>query len=68
MEASERRADGRAWAQAVATARLMSGKSVAPSELFAFLGPRRAQPWEEQLSLVEQLNIAFGGEDLRNRN
>lgn len=65
MEAAERRADSRAWSQAVVTARLMHGKSVTASQFFAFLGPRRAQTPDEQLALVEQLNIAFGGEDLR---
>ncbi len=65
MEAAERRADARAWSLAVVTARLMHGKSVAASQFFPFLGPRRAQSPDEQLALVEQLNALFGGEDLR---
>lgn len=28
---------------------------------------KEAQPWEEQLALVEMLNAAFGGEDKRKR-
>lgn len=45
----------------------MHGKLVEPTKFFAFLGPRRQQSPEEQLALVEQLNAAFGGEDLRQK-
>lgn len=63
----ERRADSRTWAHAIVVSRLMHGKLVEPTKFFAFLGPRRAQSPEEQLALVEQLNAAFGGEDLRQK-
>jgi len=61
------RADYRAGviASVVANAnKKKSARRVKPLDFFPSW-KRRKQSWEEQLSIVEALNVAFGGKDLR---
>lgn len=43
-----------------------SAKRIKPADFFPEYAPRR-QDWQEQLQIVEVLNAAFGGRDLRNK-
>jgi len=41
-------------------------KPFRPAEFMPEFGPKKEQSWQDQLSIVEMLNAAFGGEDKRN--
>lgn len=43
-----------------------SAKSYQPVDFFPEFAPRR-QDWQTQLAIVEMLNVAFGGRDLRKK-
>jgi len=43
-----------------------SATRIKPADFFPDYKPRR-QDWQEQLSMVELLNAAFGGKDLRKK-
>lgn len=43
-----------------------SAKRYTPADFFPDYAPRR-QTWQEQLAIVEALNAAFGGRDLRKK-
>lgn len=43
-----------------------SAKRIKPADFFPDYAPRR-QDWQTQLQVVEMLNAAFGGRDLRNK-
>lgn len=64
----EERADLRAGivAATIANAHRRKGsKPFKPSDFMPAFGPQEAQSVEQQLGLVEMLNVAFGGRDLR---
>jgi len=64
----EERADLRAGTVAATmanTSRRKGRRPYKPADFMPRFGPREDQGWEEQLSLVERLNAAFGGVDMR---
>ena len=70
----EQRADLRMGILAALTANIARDEKrrARPYEVDDFMpkfdqGAKEAQPWQEQLALVEMLNAAFGGEDKRKR-
>lgn len=63
------REDHRAGIIAATIANTFKKKSATrykPADFFPEYKPRR-QDWQEQLQIVEMLNLAFGGKDLRNK-
>ncbi|MGE5619531.1 MAG: DUF4035 domain-containing protein [Sphingomonadaceae bacterium] len=66
----EERADLRAAIVAATIAnvyRRKGSKPFKPSDFMPAFGPEEAQSVEQQLGIVEMLNAAFGGRDLRKR-
>jgi hypothetical protein len=65
----EERADMRAAIVAATIANVNRKKGKAPYKVRDFMPvfERRRQTWQEQLRVVEMLNMAFGGRDLRKK-
>ena len=70
VEPLEYRADLRAGIISAVIANVNRGKgqkSYKPSDFMPEAIKKKPQTWKEQKSIVEMLNIAFGGKDLRKK-
>jgi hypothetical protein len=67
----ETRADWRSGIVAAVIANVNRAKgqpAYSPETFIPRFGPQPEQGWEEQLAIVEMLNVAFGGKDMRHVN